>query len=507
MLKKLWNWIEKNEGLILILLLVVVLRIPSLYEPNWYGDEGIYLALGQGLRKGLVFYRDIHDNKPPMLYLLAAIAGNVFYFRLMLMIWFGAATVMFFRLMQHLMPKSEKAWYVSSLSMILLTTLNEGNIANAEIFIVLPVVWGMLLTLLSVKSKSFKKWLGIGLLFSVGFLLKVPAGFDMAAIVIWLVLFEKGKKLKEIIKSLGDKKSWLRDKRLWWLVLGFLLPIGLSLIYYAIVGGFEPYLRSALLQNIGYLSSWGTGEHTGGLGASGLMIRAGIMGLLILGLLPATKKFRFSKGESLVMVWFLFSLFGALLSERPYPHYLIQPIVPGAILLGFLLFSKNKKLKMVVGGLGLITLLAVLKIRFWHYPIVPYYRNFIEYSIGKKSKEEYRAYFDSRVNQTYKLAEYLQTTTQPDDRVFIWGNEPYVYAIAKRMPIGRYTVSYHIKDFNGYEETINAWDKYLPPVVIVMEYEEGEFETMYSRLGTDYVMVGKIDQGLIYRRVNGIKAD
>jgi len=449
MLKKLWNWIEKNEGLILILLLVVVLRIPSLYEPNWYGDEGIYLALGQGLRKGLVFYRDIHDNKPPMLYLLAAIAGNVFYFRLMLMVWFGAATVMFFRLMQKLMPKSKKAWYVSSLLMIVLTTLNEGNIANAEIFIVLPVVWAMLLTLLSAKSKNFKKWLGIGLLFSVGFLLKVPAGFDMAAVLVWLVLFEKKKKLVEMVKG-------LRDKRLWMLVLGFLLPIGLSLIYYAIVGGFEPYLRSALLQNIGYLSSWGTGEHTGGLGASGLMMRAGVMGLLILGLLPVAKKFKFSKGENLVIVWFLFSLFGALLSERPYPHYLIQPIVPGVILLGFLMFSKKKVLRMVVGGLGLITLLAVLKIRFWHYPIVPYYRNFIEYSIGKKTKEEYRAYFDSRVNQTYKLAEYLQTTTQPDDRVFIWGNEPYVYAIAERMPIGRYTVSYHIKDFNGYEETINA---------------------------------------------------
>ncbi len=491
MLKKLWNWIQKNEGLVLILLLVVVLRIPSLYEPNWYGDEGIYLALGQGLRKGLVFYRDIHDNKPPMLYLLAAIAGNVFYFRLMLMVWFGAGTVLFFRLMQNLLPKSKKAWYTSTLLMILLTTLNEGNIANAEIFIVLPVVWAMLLTLLKTKSKNWKRWLGIGFLFSIGFLLKVPAGFDMAAVLVWLVLFEKG----------------LKDKRPWILGIGFLLPIAATLIYYAIVGGFEPYLRSALLQNIGYLSSWGTGEHTGGLGAGGLMNRAGIMAVLIGIFYPIAKRFKFSSGEKLTVVWFLFSLFGALLSERPYPHYLIQPIVPGVILLGFLLFSKKRALKIVVVSLGLVTSLAIYQIRFWHYPIVPYYKNFIEYTLERKTKEEYRAYFDSRVNQTYKLAEYLQKTTQPDERVFIWGNEPYVYAIAKRLPIGRYTVSYHIKDFNGYKETIEAWDKYRPQVVIVMEYEEGEFEEMESRLATDYVMVKKIDQALIYRQVNGIKTD
>lgn len=52
---KLKTGIEKNEGLILILLLVAVLRIPGLFEPNRYADEDIYLTLGQGLRKGLVF--------------------------------------------------------------------------------------------------------------------------------------------------------------------------------------------------------------------------------------------------------------------------------------------------------------------------------------------------------------------------------------------------------------------------------------------------------------------
>lgn len=491
MLKKLWKWIEKNEGLVLLLLLTIILRIPSLYEPYWYGDEGIYLVLGQALKKGLVFYRDIHDNKPPLLYLLAALAGNVFYFRLLLMIWFGVATGLFFRLMQLLLPKMKKAWYVSTLAMIGLTTLNEGNIANAEIFIVLPVVWGMGLAFEAVRKKERKwqKWLGVGLIFSIGFFLKVPAGFEFLAVIIWLGLFEKG----------------LKDKRIWWLSLGFLLPIVISIIYYAVVGGLEPYVRSALLQNIGYLSSWRTGEHASGLAGNGLMIRAG-MTALILGIFYWwTKKIKLPAGAKLVITWFLMAMFGALLSERPYPHYLIQPVVPGAILLTYLLLVKRKALKLMVVFLGLLTGLAIYQIKFWHYPLLTYYRNFIEYGLGKKSQEDYRAYFDSRVNQSYKLAEYLRWKTGPDDRVFIWGNEPYVYAMAERLPIGRYTVTYHVLDFNGYEETIEAWDKHKPKVVMVMEYEENEFPEMEDRLATDYVLIEKIDQALVYRRVDGVR--
>ena len=41
------------------------------------------MTLGNAFRKGLVFYRDIHDNKPPLLYLLAALSfGHFYLFRL-----------------------------------------------------------------------------------------------------------------------------------------------------------------------------------------------------------------------------------------------------------------------------------------------------------------------------------------------------------------------------------------------------------------------------------------
>src|SRR3989339_384955 len=164
------NWIKRHEALILILLLAIILRLPSLFEPYWYGDEGIYLTLGLAFKKGLVWYRDIHDNKPPLLYLLASFTGTVFWFRLLLTFWFGAAVAAFYRLTQKLLPETPGAWSLATLLLIVLTTIFEGNIANAEIFIVLPVTLGILLTF---KPRP-NYWL-IGGLFSLGFLFKVPA--------------------------------------------------------------------------------------------------------------------------------------------------------------------------------------------------------------------------------------------------------------------------------------------------------------------------------------------
>jgi len=476
MWRRIWQWLEKNEGLIFLIILTIILRVPSLYEPYWYGDEGIYLVMGQALRKGLVFYRDIHDNKPPLLYLLGAIAGNVFWFRAILIAWFGATTVVFFRLMQVLLPKNKKSWYLSTLVLILGTTLLEGNVANAEIFMIGPIIAAMLLGLQ--KSQNKRKSLGIGLLFSMAFLFKVPAGFDFGAFLLWWVIWKK-KKLKHIL-------------------LGFSIPIGLTLIYYRLAGGFERYVRSALLQNIGYLSSWKSSQ-------SGLMIRGGILIVMLILLYKVARKFRLSTKVKLVIIWFLMALFGALLSERPYPHYLIQPMVPGAILLSYLLFSKRKVLKSIILILSLLAGINYYQIKFWHYPVSAYYQNFGEYVLKRKNKEEYNSFFDWRVNQTYKVAEYLRKKTFPDEKIFIWGDEPYIYALAKKLPIGRYTVAYHIVDFNGYKETIKSWDEYNPRMVVVMTYEKREFPEMEARLKNDYLLVEKIDQAWIYKRINGKK--
>ena len=95
--------------LVLLVALAVILRIPSLFEPYWYGDEGIYLTLGEGVRQGLVLYRDIFDHKPPAIYLVSALAGSLFWFKFILLVWHAATVVLFWKLARILFDKKDKA--------------------------------------------------------------------------------------------------------------------------------------------------------------------------------------------------------------------------------------------------------------------------------------------------------------------------------------------------------------------------------------------------------------
>src|SRR3990167_9011299 len=64
--------------LALILFLTFLFRFPSLSEPFWYGDEGIFAAVANNLNQGGVLYQDSWDNKPPMIYLTYAAIFKTF---------------------------------------------------------------------------------------------------------------------------------------------------------------------------------------------------------------------------------------------------------------------------------------------------------------------------------------------------------------------------------------------------------------------------------------------
>ena len=256
--------------LVLVFGLVLVLRIPSFFEPFSYGDEMIYLTLGQAIKKGVVLYRDIHDNKPPLLYILAGIAGNVFWFRAMLAAWSLATIYLFWRLMDALFPHKKPLQKLATIIFAILTTipLFEGHVANAEVFMVGPTLAAFLI--LFTKTLNAKNLFFSGVLFSIATLFKVPAAFDFPVILVFWLIFLDFKRLW---------KDWLRKSIP--LTVGFLVPIGLTFIWYFIRGGLSQYIVAAFGQNIGYLSSWRPNDVVEPFLVKNapLLIRAGVVAL------------------------------------------------------------------------------------------------------------------------------------------------------------------------------------------------------------------------------------
>src|SRR3989304_7410504 len=107
--------------LFILLIIVFVFRIPSFFEPYSYGDEMIYLTLGHAIRQGIPLYSGVHDNKPPLLYIMAAIAGSLFWFKAILTIWCLVTIYLFGRLTATLYPKNSRLQKIAVIIFSILT--------------------------------------------------------------------------------------------------------------------------------------------------------------------------------------------------------------------------------------------------------------------------------------------------------------------------------------------------------------------------------------------------
>ncbi|MBI3954647.1 hypothetical protein HY333_01245 [Candidatus Collierbacteria bacterium] len=488
-MRKLFGLLERWEFPIIAMLVVVFMRLPSLSEPGWYGDEGIYLVLGKALREGLVWYRDIHDNKPPMLYLLAAAAGSVFYFRLLLMVWMLVSVAVFDRL-SRVMIKNIWAQRLSLLAFAFLTSWPaiEGNIANAEIFMILPVMLGVLL-LTKERASTWQLFLA-GALWAIAFLFKVPSFFEVWGLGFFLFIGRK-KKVKEMFKAVTDKRLWL-------VVSGFVFIVAVSSLYYLIMGAGREYLIAAFLQNFGYLSSWRTGSITksGASTQSGLFARGLI--LLVVYSIFLWRSRKLDWRYRLTFSWFVFGLFGALLSERPYPHYLIQVVAPGSLLL-CLTAKKIARWGWAGVAIGLLVI-GVLRFKFYFYPTLRYYGNFISYVGGKMDERSYKNSFDYRAARTEEAAEYIKKITNEGERIFVWGDEPFIYVLSERLPVGKYTVAYHVIDFAAKESTLERLKQEKPRVVVLSESETRDFSELTGWVMAEYLPLKQFEDLTVYLR-------
>ena len=476
------SFLSKNKFWIFSFLVFLILRLPSLFEPYWYGDEGIYLTLGQGIRKGLILYKQIHDNKPPTLYYLAALGQTVFGFRLLLSLVMIPTILFFYKLCLHFF-KSNIA-KISTLIFVVLTSipLIEGNIANAEIFMLLPTIIGVYIFL---KSKKNSHFFISGLLFGLAFTIKIPVFIETIFFILWIFI-QDFQQLK--------KNFWKLFFRAFLLGIGFLTPMLIYLFYFYQLHALIPFVSSALLQNFSYLSSWATGTQTASVSSGGLLTRLLILLFVWIILFFLKSKKNISLQLTFILSWLAAAIFGVLLSTRPYPHYLIQMVPPTILIISNLLIKV--KLNTFIPVLASLIFIGFIikKYNFYFYPNLKYYLNFYSFL----HTGSYSQYFGPRVLSNQKIAQIIKDNTTDTDRIFIWGDEPYVYAMSNRLPIGRYTVAYHIVDFNGYSETIDAFKANLPKFVIYYPMANRPFPELDYLLQNYYSLNQIFDSSILF---------
>ena len=535
--------IKKNQFITFLLFIVFLLRIPTLFEPYWYGDEGIYLSIGYGLRHGLSLYKDLFDNKPPAIYLLSALAnGQIFWLRFFLDVSVLLTIYFFYQLAKNFFLK-EKAARLATVFFAILTTLPlvEGNIANAEIFILLPTVFVFsVLTRVYFQEKkgvdkelTKQKMFVLGVILGIGLLFKVTAFFDLAFLVLFLLFFRE-KKIQLRNKLPRSKPALSADRltrysgtspeefvslshssvqqagrysasRNKGAVFGFLggyfSPLLLCCLYFSLRGTFGDFWQACFVKTAGYLSSWQTGKHEFSLITllkSEFSFRS--LFLLLVILFYFIQKKKISPQALFVSLWLTFSLYAATLSGRPYAHYLIQCLPAFCLCLPLIYFSVKQKSQWKLVGVPLVILAwAIVRYQYWFYPSFSYYLNFKKFLLRERSKQEFFDHFNSKTSSVYKLAEIIQAYTPLKERIFIWADEPYLYILSKRLPATRFLVAYHVIDLKQEDKVSSQLNKNLP-FLVVIDQNTKIFQELKNLVANQYFLIWQEKSFLVFRR-------
>lgn len=479
--------------------LFVVLRFPSLFEPNWYGDEGIYQSIGFGLRSGRQFYTGVWDNKPPLLFVIYALAyGDQYLARLFSLIFGLGAVIAFYSLSKKIFVKNSLS-QATSLFFVLFFGLPiiEGNIANSENFMLLPILvsanllYPVLIHFSDPFVKKQKLYLFLaGIILSLSFLIKIVSVFDFAAfLTISFILFFYTKHIshQSVIKN-----TLVYIQKIIWFIVGFLSPVGISIIYFNTIGVLTYYMDAAFGRNVDYVGWANYFIIPQGL----LYIRILLLSVFLVALFYKRKSF--SKETLFILIWLAFSMFNSYFSYRPYTHYLLLLLPSASLFVGLLVKSSDLSYKIKVFFIGFVIFLTAFShFHYWSLQkTVSYYINYFHLVSGRIDFRTYQSFFDSRNPKDYVVASYIKSHTSPGDVIFLWGNSAQIYPLSKTLPPGRYSAAYHIgtnkKNVLETEVAIkNTRPKYI---IITPDVEHFPFDL------SEYTYTLTIEDAQIYER-------
>lgn len=448
-----------------------LLRLPSLYEPHWYGDEGIYETIGYALRHGRSLYTGIWDNKPPLLYLFYALVnGDQFSIKLLSLI-FGLIEIGVFYFLAKRLFTNARARYLSTGFFALLYALPilEGNIANAENFMLLPILTAAYLIVTKFNTDraryNSRVLFSSGILLGLAALFKMVALFDLLAFVMFLLSFHlPALSFSQRSLTIFAKTALSKLRTLTPLLSGFLLPILITSLYFLIRGAFAEFFHAVFAGNVGYVGLENTFVFPQGL----LVAKIILLGVFIVAFF--WKKALFGRVERFILLWVGLSIFSAFFSQRPYTHYLLV-LLPSFSLAVGLLPILRRRAKTAVAILLLTVVVMVLQSFRYYSPTksVAYYSNFISYLEDTKDSTSYEAFFDSQTPSILNVASYLRLHVRKNEPIFVWGDFPQLYRLTETLPPGRFTVAYHIiPSQKNTDETLKALAMTRPRYIVIL---------------------------------------
>lgn len=403
-----WKWLGAG------LLLLALLRLPSLDMPL-DRDEGEYATLAWAWMRGLgIPYRDFLEQKPPLAvfaYMAAFFSGSfsagaVRGFALFWQLLSGSAL---FALALRITQKPAAAALALALFACLsVSAYTQGLSANTELFATLPLIAAVAALQYGVERPH---WVSAGIFIGLAGLAKQSA--LPAALLLPLLLK-------------GDLS--LRPRRLLWCLQGAALPWLLCLALFGLYGAAGDFWRCVFTYNLAYAGQ-GLGQQLKNLGHALSTLAREDWALWLALAFAAVSSWRGkSRGTRLAWIWLGSVFLGAMLSGRYYPHYFQPLAAPMALIAALWAFAPGGRWQRVLLLPAFALIFAARNAPLWAAP--------------DGAQRSQRLYGLPNFAQAPRTAEALRARTPEGSRILIWGSEAELYFLSQRRPATRFLFHY-----------------------------------------------------------------
>lgn len=494
-----WAW----AVLAAILLSTAAIRI-RLLEVPFERDEGEYAYAGQLILQGIPPYAQVYNMKMPGIYAAYALILAVFgqthsgiHFGLLVI---NAATIfLLFLLANKLFGPVAGLVTAAAFALLSLGQWVQGIFANAEHFVILPALGGILLLN---RAVDYQKWWSLlvgAFLLGLAFLMKQHGGAFIIFAGLYLLFCELRRR--PFLWKLFVAKGIL-------FLAGVLLPFALTCLVLWWSGVFEKFWFWTFVYASEYVSSLPLSEGLKYLRRYIVLIAGSAILLWLLacvGLIPPLWNKKARRGWIFVAGFLLFSFLSMCPGLYFRPHYFILLLPAVALLAGIGTSSVFDLLTKILKGppakaIQIASVLAVLSFTLyqqWHFFFVmtPTMVSRITYGFNP-------------FPESLEVGRFIKENSAEDNRIAVIGSEPQIYFYSNRRSATGYIYTYPLMGKHGYalkmqqemiQEIESARPKFLvfvnvPTSWLIRPESEGMIFDWFKQYQQKYYMpVGFID--------------
>ncbi|HVB14256.1 MAG TPA: glycosyltransferase family 39 protein [Candidatus Dormibacteraeota bacterium] len=448
------------------LVLLLVLRLPSLFEPHWYTDEAGYTNVAWQMAHGKVLFLTTWNNKPPLLFWILQVGVGIggaseFGIHLLSTATEVCALVATWILARgYLSPR--RVWFAMLVTAFFLATpIFNGDLALPENFLIGMTPWAMVAVLAALRASGRTRSVILatvaGALFAAAILIQQTALADLGAGILIMLVVSRGR---------------------WWLpaatavsaavLIGvvmapFVIAAGLHNVIFFLVTSYSGYTSQSLHPSFSALAS---------RGAAGL--------LLLVGAWTARK---WPAERLLPWVWLAVLLLAYGLPNRDYLHFLLPAVPAAALLLARLQTPRWRAWRSRPGMVGAPLLGAVaIGTVIWGGLVGAglnsgslftvrltgeYYPAFVGKLTGALTTDEYVSLYDQRAIAEHDAVAWIKQNHLAGSTAVVWSADSWAYLLGDLRPILPEPTIYENSALLGNSELLRRVEADRPVVVIL----------------------------------------